>query len=77
MAAGRDGLMVVEDARMHGRAVICSGHHHGDVGLVCSQALLPPQLHGDKARSGSEDLDRGRESVVAAHAKMMTSATNQ
>jgi len=46
-AAGRDGLIVVEDAGVHGWGAICPGRHHSDVGLVCGQ-------------SGSEDLDRER-----------------
>jgi len=47
MAAGRDGLIAVEDAGVHGWGTICPGRHHSDVGLVCGQ-------------SGSEDLDRER-----------------
>jgi hypothetical protein len=46
-AAGRDGLIAVEDAGVHGRGAICLGLHHSDVGLVCGQ-------------SASEDLDRER-----------------
>lgn len=77
MAAGRDGLMTVEDARVHGQRAICHGRHRGDVGLVSGQAWLPPQRHGDEAWSHSEDLDGGRESDVLTHARTMTRATNQ